>query len=61
VQGTGYNGKGCFGDVSHAGAALARINHRTYRIPCVKEGDEIFLKTIISRRKATYKYVRVER
>jgi hypothetical protein len=41
--------------------ALVRINDYSYRIPCVKEGEEIFLKTIIPSRKATNKYVRVER
>ena len=41
--------------------ALVRINEYAYRIPCVKEGEEIFLKTIIPSRKATNKYVRVER
>jgi len=41
--------------------AIVRINDYAYLIPYVQEGEEIFLKTIIPSRKATNKYVRVER
>jgi len=42
-------------------SAIVRINDYAYLIPCVQEGEEIFLKNIIPSRKATNKYVRVER
>jgi uncharacterized DUF497 family protein len=41
--------------------AIVRINDYAYLIPYVQEGEEIYLKTIIPSRKATNKYVRVER
>jgi len=41
--------------------AIVRINDFAYVIPYVQDGEEIFLKTIIPSRKATNKYVRVER
>ena len=36
--------------------AVVRINDYVYLVPFVKEGDTIFLKTIIPSRKATSKY-----
>ena len=41
--------------------AIVEINEYAYLVPYVQEGDEIFLKTIIPSRKATSKYVRVDR
>lgn len=41
--------------------AIVEIDDYAYLIPYVQEGDEIFLKTIIPSRKATNKYVRVEK
>jgi uncharacterized DUF497 family protein len=41
--------------------AVVKINDYAYLIRYVQEGEEIFLKTIIPSRKATNKYVRVER
>jgi uncharacterized DUF497 family protein len=38
--------------------AIVRIEDYAYLVPYVREGDEIFLKTIIPSRKATKKYVR---
>jgi hypothetical protein len=57
----GTRGKGVLDMYPMQRTALVRINEYAYRIPCVKEGEEIFLKTIIPSRKATNKYVRVER
>jgi len=36
--------------------AVVRINEYIYLVPFVKDGDTIFLKTIIPSRKATSKY-----
>jgi hypothetical protein len=36
--------------------AVVRINEYAYLVPFIKEGDKIFLKTIIPSRKATSKY-----
>ncbi len=41
--------------------AVVKINDFAYLIPYVQEGEELFLKTIIPSRKATNKYMRVER
>lgn len=41
--------------------AIVEIDDYAYLIPYVQEGDEIFLKTIIPSRKATNKYVGVEK
>jgi uncharacterized DUF497 family protein len=41
--------------------AIVEINEYAYLVPYVQEGEEIFLKTIIPSRKATSKYVRVDR
>jgi uncharacterized DUF497 family protein len=41
--------------------AIVEINEYAYLVPHVQEGEEIFLKTIIPSRKATSKYVRVDR
>ncbi len=36
--------------------AIVRIDEYTYLVPFVREGDVVFLKTIIPSRKATAKY-----
>ncbi len=36
--------------------AVVRINEYVYLVPFVKDGDNLFLKTIIPSRKATSKY-----
>ena len=40
--------------------AIVSIDDYAYLIPYVKEGDDIFLKTIIPSRKATREYLRRE-
>jgi len=40
--------------------AVVKIGDYVYLVPYVQEGDDIFLKTIISSRKATQKYVRAK-
>ena len=40
--------------------AIVRIDDYAYLVPCVQDGNEIFLKTIIPSRKATSEYVRIE-
>ena len=41
--------------------AILRIDDYAYLVPHVQESETIFLKTIIPSRKATNKYVRVEK
>ena len=41
--------------------AVVRISDYAYLVPYVQESEAIFLKTIIPSRKATSKYVRVEK
>jgi uncharacterized DUF497 family protein len=41
--------------------AIVRINDYTYLVPYVQERDEIVLKTIIPSRKATDKYIKVNK
>jgi uncharacterized DUF497 family protein len=41
--------------------AVIKIGEYAYLIPHVQVGEEIFLKTIIPSRKATNRYVRVEK
>jgi uncharacterized DUF497 family protein len=41
--------------------AIVKIEDYAYLVPYVQEGDEIFLKTMIPSRKATNKYMRVQR
>ena len=41
--------------------ATVRINDYAYLVPYVQESEVIFLKTIIPSRKATSKYVRVQK
>jgi uncharacterized DUF497 family protein len=40
--------------------AVVRINEYVYLVPFMKDGDIIFLKTIIPSRKATSKYKEIE-
>lgn len=37
--------------------AIVKIDDYAYLVPCVRAGDDIFLKTIIPSRKATRKYI----
>jgi hypothetical protein len=61
AQGTGRTVKGRFEAISQQRMAIVRINDHAYLIPCAQGGNEVLLKKIIPSKKATNKYVRVEK
>jgi hypothetical protein len=61
VQRTGRTVKGRFESISQQRIELVRINDHAYLIPCVQEGNKVLLKDFIPSKKATNKYVRVEK
>jgi len=40
---------------------IVRIDNYAYLVPCIRDGNDIFLKTIIPSRKATREYLRTDK